>query len=203
MLNRPQEGQPPSLCTTSSRRTAIRSISLSTMTAHFSSINNNIIPLFDRALVFQHGDDSCDNSEDDISLAAVLLFNTGLCHHIQALQQGDATHLLRKAFKMYSLASAMICTASTTTNRMMEDGEEQLQMTMRDENTLIVMALLNNMAQIHSCCMELSYAFECLETMEDIFDSSTGVNILSDDFVFFSMACTLLSEESFAACPAA
>lgn len=174
----------------SSRR--IRSIPLPHLTAA-SEAGNGAIDVFNRALAFD-----CGYSRDkhhDVVLAGVLLYNAGLCHHVQAIEHAGSRCLLRRAMRMYSMASALL----TTSGVLESDGSGQT-----DDVVLLVLALMNNMAHIHTCFVDLERAWDCLDTIREECDC-LGDNILTqEEFCFFGMSSTFIPpRDSFKASPAA
>ena len=219
ILARPQEGEAPTEPTTSSSSLFLRSVPLPALPAS-SGVNEGAVALFQNALVVEathlqrsngHGHGALERSQN-VALAGVLLYNTGLCHHMQALSHmtttcssslkpvapassSTTTDLLCKAHKMYTMAMSLLH---------MEPAPEHHQ----DEQALLTLAIMNNMAHIYTCFADLTSAAQCVEYMNELLETTTLCGAvdepqLAEDCIFFSMTCTLFLRNSFVAASAA
>ena len=84
----------------------IRSIPLPKLSDALAKVDSGAVDLFQCGLWFDCGQ---ENKQQDILLAAVLLYNTGLCHHMLALrQQAGSSKMLERALTMYTMASHLL-----------------------------------------------------------------------------------------------
>lgn len=176
-------------------------------------VDEGAVALYNRALVLDAPMKTERRSADDedLILAAVLLYNTGLCHHVQGLQNPtQSTRLLRTTLKMYTMASSILYSAFPTEGHDDDDNSKSI----KEANALLLqLALLNNMAHVYAYFMNVGNAWHCVDTMNDAFEALSMMAeeeeeeensiVTSDDFVFFSLACNLFTEDSFARAPAA
>jgi hypothetical protein len=165
-----------------------------------AEVNKGAVEIFNGALAFDF-DPSSTRRRDryhDILLSGVLLYNTGLCHHVQAMERTGSEMTLRRALNLYSMASALLSSSG-----LFEDPSEEAEDN-ADDFTLLLMAIMNNMAHIHSCLMELESAWDCLDVIKDQFDFLSDAILTDEEFLFFGMASTMLPpRDSFVASPAA
>ena len=173
----------------------VRSLPLEDLPASAGAVS-----MFQSALVFDSASPPSRLEEEQsqaATLAAVLCYNSGLCYHLLGLQTvgRQSEGFLQRALQMYTTASSLLS----------ETNDQGL--TMKDDHVLIALALLNNMAHIHSAhTMNVDRMHECLEAMEDISEAFGGCLLGEDrspDFLFFSIACIVISRNSLVASPAA
>ena len=129
-------------------------------------------------------------SDNEHTVPAVLLYNMGLSHHIQAMSVGSSA-LLRKALQLYSMSFSLLEHASGALN---------------DMDISVLLALSNNMGVISSSQFYDRPAAESSRAMmERILGSSDCLDCLEDeDIEFFSLNLMFLSEfQNHALAPAA
>jgi hypothetical protein len=155
------------------------------------SSTSGAFALFDRALVLdqKEADELQTNDvKQSLLLAAIVLYNAGLSHHLRGLLGCDTTEL-HNALRMYKMASCLLSSESFN-----EEPEEHL----------LVLALLNNMGHISSFFFDMDHAWQCLDVMRDCFHQASDSPELSDeDLDFFSMASMLVSSKNLLGAPAA
>jgi hypothetical protein len=100
---------------------------------------------------------------------AVLLYNTGLSCHGNAIRSGYSSEL-RRALQLYMMSLRIIQDNSSL------HGEDMLQ--------VVLLALLNNIGCIHSHFYDWNEMRECREVLYSLFASSN--NLTMEDYVFFS-----------------
>ncbi|CAB9502735.1 hypothetical protein SEMRO_144_G067090.1 [Seminavis robusta] len=182
------------------------------------------VAFFNRALAFEFSssDDNDGQSEEntfhqDLTLAAVVLYNAGLCHHVRAIQSAKfQTPRLQKALQMYTMASCLLSNAASANDNdddlQNNDAEDNdlLNFCSRDEGgALLVMALLNNMAHIHAVFADRHLESGCIEAMNSFFESfcmrrtDEELEVTQEDLLLLNMSSSLYQAESFAGCPAA
>ena len=100
---------------------------------------------------------------------AVLLYNTGLSCHGNAIRSGSSIEL-RRALQLYKISLRIIQDNSLL------HGEDTFQ--------VVLLALLNNTGCIHSHFYDWNEMSECREVLYSLFASSN--NLTMEDYVFFS-----------------
>jgi hypothetical protein len=179
------------------------SIPLSPSNNYLNVANDGAVPFFNQALAFHVGDHqhTQDAFYQNTAFAAVVFYNAGLTQHLSAIHCSTLrTHRLKKALHAYSLASCLLSSAAASPNGLLCGCDEGVD--------LVVLALLNNMAHIHSFFFDMKLVTECVEAMEDVLDnpsigSDDDSSDIAHDDMFFTMAASLYQEDSFAGCPAA
>lgn len=140
--------------------------------------------IFNRAFVLhQEEEDDCASPQDlEHTVPAVLLYNMGLCHHLQGMSTSlNQSARLRKAMQLYAMAHNMLEQASDALN---------------DMDILVLLALSNNMGVLQGAqfCNRMG-AQTCCQTMERILASQDCLEVLDDDDLeFFSTNLMFLSE---------
>lgn len=137
--------------------------------------------LFNRALIVNSG----PIPENRIS--SVLLYNAGLSHHINAVRSGSSTELA-SALQFYRYAFSLLACSNEV----------------RDENLLMLLALINNMGHIYANTFDSKASNHCMEMMQRFFAASEGGDSLGEcDSLFFYMNTFLVKMDQFSAAPAA
>ena len=179
----------------------IWSIPLSPMNETITIANGGAVAFFNRALAVHIERPVQDVLHEDMTLATAVLYNAGLCHHVSAIHCAEfRTQRLRKALKMYTMASCLVSSTWDSTKNLLSGCDEGI--------SLLVLALLNNMAHIHSYFLDFDLATECLDAMNDILETASmgtegDESDIAVDLLSLSMAATLYRKDSFAGCPAA
>ena len=128
----------------------VRSVPLGHTTIPLLLQDQNTFSIFDRPLLIDITNLTTAYSfADQISLTAVILFNTGLASQLLGMQDLRSQQArFKKAMKLYQLAS-------TTLNKSGVEG-----------NCLVCLALSNNMGHIHSHFCEGSETQGCLDCLQ-------------------------------------
>jgi len=157
--------------------------------------------LFDRALTISDNDRNRRNGDDDAVYdeidnavtTAIVMYNMGLVHHGRGMSRGKSKYLA-KAAQLYQMSLHMIQQAM--------DGQQQENM---PEVSLLLLANLNNLAQIHSnwCRTDKTKLF--LDGMRTVLTECSYEDFVGEeDYILFYM--NILQETNvfaFATAPAA
>jgi hypothetical protein len=146
---------------------------------------DNVFVVFNRA--FHLSDDGVKTSADSAKASATLLYNMGLAwQHLGA--QENNTAALKKALSAY------------------ESAYSALSQQCNDSfSCLVMLALCNNMAHIHSHFFDLEEAKHCRDLIPHILACSSAGNssMAADDYAFFLSEAMLLEGQDFKFAPAA
>jgi len=125
-------------------------------------------------------------------LCAATLYNMGLAHHLQAIQDG-CTDLMEQALKMYQMATSIL---------MKNDGGVA---TTGTSLAALTLALLNNMAHIHERMRHGAPTCACLELMRTVAQSAAlePWHIKDEDAEFFCHTLLLTPSWVVGSAPAA
>jgi hypothetical protein len=140
-----------------------------TKTSFLSASPDNLFDFYNRAFVIS------TNIARELPLVyesvttAVLLYNTGLSCHGNALRSGSSREL-RRSLQLYKMSLRIIQDNSSL------HGEDMLQ--------VVLLALLNNIGCIHSHFYDWNEMSECREVLYSLFASSKDLTM--EDYVFFS-----------------
>jgi hypothetical protein len=115
---------------------------------------NSIFSVFNHALLPKFGGSSEDGQFQ--RTVSVVLFNSGLCHHLKGIKCGVSSDL-QKALGFYQLAVDVVFdnTAAPVSER----------------NELLALALVNNIGHLHESFMRFQKAAACLEWINSFFRS--------------------------------
>jgi hypothetical protein len=155
--------------------------------------DHHAFSLFDRALVIDDAElaAASSNAGRDCSAAAVL-FNTGLAFHLQGRQdiRSQQTNF-KNALCIYKMAFEIL-------ERCSKSEEDEV-------NQLVYLAVMNNMGHIYSHFCEGREAQHCLQLFRALLETmkSSGIDILSDEYLPFSMNFLILDGQEVAAAAAA
>jgi hypothetical protein len=156
--------------------------------------HHHAFSLFDRALVIDDAELAAASSiaGKDCS-AAVVLFNTGLAFHLQGRQDIRSQQTsFKNAFRFYKMAFGIL--------------ERCSESEYHEVNQLVYLAVMNNMGHIYSHFCEGREAQHCLQLLQIKLETmrSSGIDILSDEYLSFSMnVLILLGGQEIAAAAAA
>jgi tetratricopeptide (TPR) repeat protein len=146
---------------------------------------DNVFVVFNRA--FHLSDDGVKTAADSAKASATLLYNMGLAwHHLGA--QENNTDALKKALFAYERAYSALF-------RQCNDSF----------SCLVMLALCNNMAHIHSHFFNLEEAKRCRDLIPHILACSSAGNssMAADDYAFFLSEAMLLEGQDLKFAPAA
>jgi hypothetical protein len=115
-----------------------------------SSGDYSIFTLFDRALVIPQCPEITGNTD---RIMAMLLYNMGLCLHLQATSSGKALEM-DGALQLYEMAFSVV-----------EDAWAEFDV---DDLMLLLLALFNNMGIIHSSRFENAKTRTCLDWLSTL-----------------------------------
>jgi hypothetical protein len=123
------------------------------------TIEKNAFSFYPQAFDFSGSDSELTaTSLNDVRMAAVCLYNFGLCFHVQGLGRPSSRQYFAKALQMYATALSLLeATSGHTDNR----------------DQLLKLALYNNVGHIHSCEHKAVEIQDCLEHLRSILESST------------------------------
>lgn len=151
--------------------------------------NTGAFEIFNRALLLEH-EELCqmESTRQDITVAVVVLYNSGLCHHLRGLQHGNSKDIATAA-KMYTSAYCILA------------GPEMIPY---EQDALLMLAILNNLGHIYQNCLcEYTQAWDCLSALNECLASIEEGDLSDDEYIFFSMASGLGMSRNFIATPAA
>ncbi|CAB9500046.1 expressed unknown protein [Seminavis robusta] len=160
-------------------------------------------PLFDRAFVL--GSDSVDPNDEtwmtdahcqNVTLG-VMLYNLALSHHLTGIYKGVSTEDFRVAINLYQMALSLV--ESSIRRGEDEEGEECQNL------VILLCAIFNNMANIHSRHLHVEQTRNCLECLKEIVSSvGTVVPCVEEDHFFFYLSLFVTAPvHDFAIAPAA
>ena len=155
--------------------------------------SSGMFPFFNRALLINL--DSAEilrtNNpfENDLirRLAAVLLYNLALVHHSCGIRTGGSEDL-SKALSFYQ--GAFMSLSSIWDSLTVSDS-------------LLVLALLNNMGHIRANNLDRKEACGCLDLLRRFFAECRGNCLIEEESIFFYITTFIFSEEPLTASPAA
>ena len=170
----------------------IDSVTVSSDTQTLSNAHFGVFHFFNRALVLDVPRAVGEESHvvvDHYKISAVLLYNAGLCSHIRGIHSGSSRDL-STALHFYRYSFSLL----TDTNALQA---------VDDRDSLLVMALLNNMGHINAQSCDHQASKVCLETMRRVFSSTGGAALEEADSLFFYLTSFLVPVEHLCATPAA
>jgi hypothetical protein len=127
-----------------------------------------------------------DDVEDKDLLTGVVLYNMALVNHCRAIELGISS-LLSIALNLYKIAASVLERFS---------GVDA-------SNELVLLALYNNMAQIHACQWSSQEVRECIDNIRILLSTVSADSFINqEDYQFFSVN-TLLRVEDMNLAPAA
>jgi hypothetical protein len=143
--------------------------------------------IFDRALIV-----SIDEQDDGI-ISATILYNEALAHHVRGLlDQGKSEHY-DKALQLYQAALLLVLTRSYSSAR-----------TFCHSVDLLILALLNNSAQIQAMFFHREGVAESLDYMRCILDAiAASSHHHKNRYSFFYTTALFCSEHLLNVAPAA
>jgi hypothetical protein len=166
-------------------------------------------PLFDRAIVL--GSDSADHSAvswmmdnhcKNVTLG-VLLYNLALSHHLTGIYKGTSTDDFRVAINLYQMSLSLV-ESSIQRDIEEQDNQEECQ-----NLVILLCAIFNNLANIHSRFFHVTEARNCIECLREIVSSvSSSDGVVSpcveeDHFFFYLNLFVVAPVHDFAIAPAA
>jgi hypothetical protein len=166
-------------------------------------------PLFDRAFVL--GSDSADPSDaswmanghcQNVTLG-VLLYNLALCHHLTGIYKGASADDFRVAINLYQMSLSLV------ESSIPRDNEEQGSQEECQNLIILVCAIFNNLANIHSRFFHVTEARNCIECLREIISSvSSSADVITpcveEDHLFFYLNLFVTAPvHDFAIAPAA
>jgi tetratricopeptide (TPR) repeat protein len=172
---------------------SVRSVPLEHSLLNASSCqDHHAFSLFDRALVIDDAELAAVSSiAGQDCTSAVVLFNTGLALHLQGRRDISSRQVcFKKALRLYTMAFQIQETCS--------DSDDEV-------NHLVYLAAINNMGHIYSHFCEGRETRHCLHLLHTVLETakSVGIDVLSDQYLLFSMNALILLGEDVAAAAAA
>ena len=160
----------------------------------------SVFPFFNRALLPPDTASNGVRFEEDSSFAlttSIILFNSGLCHHLKAAKNGKSADL-QKALNFYQLAANILF--SSYDDEIDNSNAEPLGASFLGEpEELLVLALVNNMGNIHESQMRFQEASVCLEWVKTFFqymsDVDNSVQAVGNDIFGFYITAFLFPEK--------
>ncbi|GKY99658.1 hypothetical protein MPSEU_000919800 [Mayamaea pseudoterrestris] len=114
--------------------------------------SSSVFSMYNRALVVNGTDnETIFSSRNEATVSGILLYNLGLCSHIQALSGLDDHHKLEKAMQFYKAAAAII----------------SLNQNLCGADRLLYLAIYNNKAHIFSNLFCDEEAQRCLAWLQE------------------------------------
>lgn len=148
---------------------------------HKAIEQQSMVTVYNRAFVLTTEDDEpASFSNNEHTVPAVLLYNMGLSHHIQAMASGNSA-VLRKALQLYTMSFTLL---------------EQASEVLNDMDIMVLLALANNMGVIAaSQFFDRAGAETSRQMMERVLGSVDCLEVMEDeDIEFFSLNLMFLSE---------
>jgi len=148
-----------------------------------------MVNIYNRAFVLTLPDAQDEDDEKDPlsvrqnehTVPAILLYNMGLSHHIQAMNSCISSQLLRKAMQLYTMSFTLLEQASDILN---------------DMDIMVLLALSNNMGVISaSQFFDRPGAETSRQMLDRILSSADCLEVLEEeDIEFFSLNLMFLTE---------
>jgi hypothetical protein len=155
--------------------------------------DHHAFSLFDRALVIDDAELAATSSiAGQNCSAAVVLFNMGLAFHLQGKRDIRSQHTsFKNALWFYNSAFEIL-------ERCSDSDDDEV-------NQLVYLAVINNMSHIYLHFCEGREAQHCLHLLQTMLEAmkSSGIDILSDEYLPFSMNVLVLRGQEVAAAAAA
>jgi len=176
-------------------------------------------PLFDRAFVLANDNPSSDMAWmeethcQNVTLGT-LLYNLALAHHLLALQKGDANNSrgdYQVSMNLYQMALSLLDNSIQNQHQ----AQQQPLVGSSCQNLLVLLcAIFNNMANIHSRHFHVPETRRCLECLKEVVDTYTndpeqrryaqGYSAVEEDHFFFYLNIYVTAPlHDFAIAPAA
>lgn len=155
-----------------------------------SLFNSGVFPIFNRGILVNVDveNDHAFPGEVDRRLIATLLYNTALLHHIRGIRTGES-ELLTKALSLYQGAFVSL---TGMWNRLQKS------------DTLLILALLNNMGHIRAHNFDRKEACCCLDMLKHFFSESGGdQTLIEEESLFFYLTTFIFANEPLITSPAA
>jgi tetratricopeptide (TPR) repeat protein len=132
------------------------------------SNSSSVFSMYNRALVV-HGSDNetIFSSRNEATVSGILLYNLGLCSHIQALSGMDEHHKLEKAMQFYKAAASII----------------NLNQNLCGADRLLFLAIYNNKAHIFANLFCEEEAQQCLAWLQQGLEQTEEGDAEVDDSV--------------------
>jgi hypothetical protein len=124
---------------------------------HDEKVTNNAFSFYSSACVFIGTESELlTTSLNEIRLAAVVLYNLALCFHVHGIGRAASQHYFTKALQMYKTALGLLKEVATVSPKQVE------------KDSLLRLALYNNIGHIHSCDHQTADLQRCLEKIQSI-----------------------------------
>lgn len=143
----------------------VECLSLEQVVSSPSYQENSTIFIFDQALVFHLSDDDSDRCQNLAS--AALLYNIALSHHMMGVTSGVNDISLHQALRFYKMALAVCMSKSFSSI------------------STVQLAIVNNMAAIHSALMEPREAETCMRHLSSLLVKHTGEDVRDSYSIFY------------------
>ncbi len=160
-----------------------------------TSAEYDVFLLFDRALTITPKIDHVLEDSEPLQYLtlAVLLYNTGLCLHLESLRKGHS-HMLRQAHQCYEMSYGILCDGSLTNEQLL--------------SALPRMALLNNIGHIHAQFGSFNHACICKNSLllyihEQNKSATFGLSLSDNESSFFIENCIVFPQWEHMSAPAA
>jgi len=160
-----------------------------------TSVEYDAFLLFDRALTITPKIDHLLKDSEPLQYLTlvVLLYNTGLCLHLEGLRKGHS-HMLRQAQQFYDMSYSILCEGSLSNEPLL--------------SALPRMALLNNIGHIHAQFGSFNHACMCKDSLllyihEQNKAATFGLSLSANESSFFVENCILFPQWQDMAAPAA
>lgn len=145
-----------------------------------SSNDSSLILNFNHALILT------PEARDHDLLSAVVVYNMAFINHSRAMERGISS-LMTDALQLYEIATSVIISKP--------DIEESCH--------FVLLALYNNMAQIHSAFFRSAEMCECIEASRIILMSASPLSFPNEADLYFFSLNAMLQVEGISLAPAA
>ena len=130
--------------------------------ANSEQVVNNAFSFYSSAFIFSGSEDELKStSSNEVRLAAVVLYNFGLCFHVNGINRAASKSYFAKALQMYTTAIGLLETSSA------------ISPPTEDKDALLLLALYNNIGHIYSCDHKSGDIQNCLEKIRKILAART------------------------------
>jgi hypothetical protein len=127
-----------------------------------------------------------DDVEDKELLTSVVLYNMALVNHCRAIELGTSG-LLSISLNLYKMAASVL----------------ERSIDIDASNELVLMAIYNNMAQIHSYQWSSQEVRECIDNVRMLLSTVSAKSFIDQEDLHFFSANTMLHVEDMNLAPAA
>ncbi|GKY91474.1 hypothetical protein MPSEU_000119700 [Mayamaea pseudoterrestris] len=139
--------------------------------AHAERVTNNAFSFYSSAFVFAGSKaELATTSLNEIRVAAVILYNLALCFHVHGISRAASESYFSKALQLYQTALGLL------------EEMASVSQTLVDKDSLLMLALYNNIGHIYSCDHKTAETQACLDIIQSILAKNSTLEGSNDDW---------------------